>query len=129
MADYKLVKDKDDNLIGVIRASDGAYIPIDPKIEGDEDTPSYAGNRDYIAYLSWSGTADAADPAYEHTWEYIRSRRDQKLSSTDWTQVTDVQISGSKVTEFQTYRQDLRDVPQDFATPSGVIWPTEPSLD
>jgi len=64
----------------------------------------------------------------------IRSRRDNKLISSDWTQGADVPV-GIK-TAWQPYRQALRDIPTNvtdstvvgIATdPSHSIWPTPPS--
>ena len=61
----------------------------------------------------------------------LRSIRDQKLSSSDWRMVSD--YPGSNQTEWQTYRQALRDITTQ--TPSldsdgnltGITWPTPPN--
>lgn len=59
------------------------------------------------------------------TWEIIRSMRDGFLKSSDYTQLPD--FPAAKKTEWATYRQALRDIPQTYATPEEVIWPTEPT--
>jgi len=59
-------------------------------------------------------------------WKGIRAVRDTKLRFSDWTQVPDSPLDSSKKTEWQTYRQSLRDI----TTQSDVwniTWPTEPS--
>ena len=57
----------------------------------------------------------------------IRSERDQKLTACDWTILPDSPLSDDAKTEWQTYRQALRDMPADSGFPHSVTWPTEPS--
>ena len=52
----------------------------------------------------------------------IRAIRDDKLRSTDWAALQDVTMSE----EMATYRQALRDVPQQDGFPYNVVWPTQP---
>jgi len=54
-----------------------------------------------------------------------RTKRDNLLLNSDWTQGADVPTSiKSKWTD---YRQKLRDVPAQSGFPDTVTWPTEPS--
>jgi len=54
----------------------------------------------------------------------IRAQRDQNLLSSDWTQAFDVpQATKDK---WATYRQALRDIPQQEGFPQTVVWPTQP---
>lgn len=61
----------------------------------------------------------------------LREKRNQLLAQTDWRMVSD--YPGSNQTEWQTYRQALRDITTQ--TPSldadgnltGVNWPTPPT--
>lgn len=54
----------------------------------------------------------------------IRAERDQLLVETDWTQMPDVpQVLKDK---WASYRQALRDVPQQPGFPETVSWPTKP---
>ena len=66
--------------------------------------------------------------------EYMRTNRYFKLRDSDWTQLPDSPLSDSKKAEWATYRQLLRDVP-DNNTPEieadtgnliSVTWPTRP---
>ena len=59
------------------------------------------------------------------TWEIIRIQRDYLLQKSDYTQLPD--FPNIKKTEWATYRQLLRDIPQTYPTPEEVIWPTEPT--
>jgi len=75
----------------------------------------------------------------DHKWELdsttlmseFREQRNQKLGMCDWTQVADNQLSDSKKAEWATYRQSLRDLTsnlkEDFDTPDGFAWPSQPS--
>ena len=53
----------------------------------------------------------------------IRTERDTKLTESDWTQVADVPVDQAA---WATYRQALRDIPEQSGFPNEVNWPTEP---
>ena len=58
----------------------------------------------------------------------FREDRNAKLAKCDWTQVPDSPLSDSKKTEWQTYRQALRDMPStEGFDPLNPVYPTEPS--
>ena len=55
----------------------------------------------------------------------LRDKRNQLLQQTDWMGNSDVQMS----TEWQTYRQSLRDITNGLTTVAdikAVAWPTKP---
>jgi len=54
-----------------------------------------------------------------------RAKREQLLTSCDWTQTAD-QSSAIK-TLWQAYRQALRDVPKQAGFPATIEWPTLPT--
>lgn len=54
----------------------------------------------------------------------IREQRNQKLKDTDWTQLDD--SPGQNKLAWATYRQALRDVPEQTGFPWEVQWPNEP---
>jgi hypothetical protein len=53
----------------------------------------------------------------------VRSERNQKLSSSDWTQVIDAPVDQAA---WAIYRQALRDVTVQEGFPWNVTWPQEP---
>lgn len=53
----------------------------------------------------------------------VRNSRDEKLKSTDWTQVDDAPVDKAA---WATYRQALRDIPAQAGFPWDVNWPVEP---
>lgn len=55
----------------------------------------------------------------------IRTKRNQLLSSTDWTQVPDSPLTDEAREAMRIYRQELRDLPLQKGFPNDVIWPTE----
>lgn len=57
----------------------------------------------------------------------VRTERDTKLTATDWTQLTDSQLTDEVKATWATYRQALRDLPSASGFPHTMTWPTEPS--
>lgn len=57
----------------------------------------------------------------------IRQERGEKLTKCDWTMLSDSPLSDDAKTEWQAYRQALRDITTDSGFPHSVTWPTEPS--
>ena len=64
-------------------------------------------------------------------YDWFRQRRNLLLGDTDWTQGADSPLSDAKKTEYQTYRQTLRDLPNSVSNPlnskDAVTWPSKPS--
>lgn len=54
----------------------------------------------------------------------VRYQRNQKLSSSDWTQVADAPVDQAA---WANYRQALRDLTEQSGFPWDVQWPSEPS--
>ena len=61
------------------------------------------------------------------TLDHLRLIRKTLLQESDWTQANDSPLSTSKKTEWQTYRQALRDLPANTTDPRSPSWPTQPS--
>lgn len=57
----------------------------------------------------------------------VRTERNRRLSNSDWTQFNDSPLTDEKKTEWQTYRQSLRDITEGFDNDTEIVWPTEPS--
>jgi hypothetical protein len=56
--------------------------------------------------------------------ESIRAERNAKLVESDWTQASD--IPQATKDKWATYRQALRDIPQQEGFPWEVQWPNQP---
>ena len=57
----------------------------------------------------------------------IRIMREIELKKCDWRVMPDSPLSDSKVAEWKTFRQALRDIPTQAGFPTNVTWPTKPS--
>lgn len=120
MAKYKLldgdrVYDQENNLI----------IPADEQ------------NRHYIEYLEWVADGNTPDPyqtaeeILEEQWMTLRSNRTTRLMQTDFMMTYDFYndvLSEQEQTDLTTYRQSLRDLPDNTTDPSDVTWPTKPQI-
>lgn len=53
----------------------------------------------------------------------VRYERNKRLDGTDWTQVADAPVDKAA---WATYRQALRDIPQQAGFPVTVDWPVKP---
>lgn len=58
-------------------------------------------------------------------WESIRIERQQLLLESDWTQLSDVNLTNEQKLQWQTYRQELRDITNQ-PDPKNISWPTKP---
>lgn len=69
---------------------------------------------------------DGLHPAIK--WAETRKYRDHLITQTDWTQMPDAPLNADKKAEFATYRQALRDIPQNVGNPDDVVWPEKPTI-
>ena len=67
--------------------------------------------------------AEYAAGANDRAAAEIRTERDAKLTESDWTQVIDAPVDQAA---WATYRQALRDIPDQEGFPNEVTWPVEP---
>lgn len=68
---------------------------------------------------------DAAQlEAVASAWFHLRNQRDNLLSSSDWTVLSDTPTSTAA---WKTYRQALRDLPANTTDPFNPVWPTPPA--
>lgn len=56
----------------------------------------------------------------------LRVNRNIFLQESDWTQLNDAALSNEKKEQWATYRQALRDLPQNTPDPRNVSWPQKP---
>ena len=59
-----------------------------------------------------------------NAWARLRSSRNVKLMDCDWTQVADSPVDQAA---WSTYRQALRDLPENTTDPFNPVWPVEPA--
>ena len=71
-------------------------------------------------------TQSEIDEETNQLWEGIRYERQTLLLESDWTQLGDVNLTAEKKLEWQTYRQELRDITKQ-PDPKNISWPIKPS--
>lgn len=72
--------------------------------------------------LNWE-TTPIPDEVF---WERLRNQRNYKLLISDWSQLSDAPLTSSQKTAWATYRQTLRDLPENTEDPKNVTWPSQP---
>ena len=65
----------------------------------------------------------------QNKWNDVRRQRNELLSKSDRYALIDVwnSLSEVKQQEWSTYRQQLRDLPQNYNDPDAVVFPTVPN--
>ena len=91
-----------------------------------EVTPTLSGSTYIQTYQVTDATTETIEKRKEIKWGEIRVQRNTLLSECDWTQFNDSPITGSQLTEWQTYRQSLRDITNQ-SNPYEITWPVKPS--
>ena len=69
---------------------------------------------------------DAQREAADLDLNHVRGQRDGQLRGSDWTQIGDAALGDHTAEDWQTYRQELRDLPATYSRVSEVVWPTPP---
>lgn len=90
-----------------------------------EETPELVSGSYYQVWNEVSASSEEIEERKTEKWIEIRLFRDSLLKESDWTQLQDSPITGSKLTEWQTYRQSLRDITTND-NPFTLTWPNKP---
>ena len=56
----------------------------------------------------------------------VLPQRNFLLSKSDWTQIPNNPLTPEQQAAWATYRQELRDIPEQSGYPYNVVWPTPP---
>lgn len=111
---------------GYLLPADSTEVPP-PTFDASTHTCAFDGSQWVVTEIPIPEPEPEPIPAIEQ----LRMQRNSLLVQTDWRMVSD--YPGSNQTEWQTYRQALRDITTQ--TPSldsdgdltGIIWPTPPT--
>lgn len=66
------------------------------------------------------------EPTTEELAARVRAKRDALIAATDYLMASDYPLDDDKKAELTTYRQALRDVPEQEGFPTNVVWPEKP---
>ena len=110
------------NVHSVIQVENGGDYTKD-YVEG---TPTQSGSVYVQNWIESDASSEDIETRKNEKWEEVRDIRDNLLVQSDWTQFQDSPITGSLLTDWQTYRQGLRDITSQ-ENPYSLTWPTKPS--
>jgi hypothetical protein len=100
------------------------FMKVDYPLEMDQETLGVTKDGDEYVFivdpLKVQAKLDAA-------WTQLRAERNRRLSATDWTQLADAHLSQEKKDAWASYRQELRDLPDELVDPLVVEWPLDPT--
>ncbi|WPZ30762.1 tail fiber assembly protein [Sulfitobacter sp. OXR-159] len=65
--------------------------------------------------------------AYAAAMREVRSRRNRLLATSDWTQVPDSPHTAEQRQAWASYRQALRDLPENIEDFAEIVWPQPPT--
>jgi hypothetical protein len=73
-------------------------------------------------------TDDEISSITSQQWNDIRAQRNMLIQQCDWYTFSDcwAQLTSDQQTSWATYRQALRDIPQNNTDPTNISWPTIP---
>ena len=106
------------------------------RVNGEDSTGTATYSTDPNDFgVTWKQITDAYADGGLVSLNILRKQRNALLTESDWTQTADNALSSDKKTEWETYRQTLRDLPSK-ASPklsdngqsiTNVTFPTKPS--
>lgn len=71
--------------------------------------------------------ADPPPPTDDDLSAAIRAERNMKIAACDWTVLSDAPLTTTEKTNWNAYRQALRDVTAQPTFPQSVEWPVSPA--
>ena len=101
--------------------------PMMETVLSDVSMP-YTTETDYQMALSEAWQGELTVEEVPETADEIRARRDRLLAATDWAVLPDSPLDAQSLEAVKTYRQALRDVPQQEHFPGAITWPRMPEL-
>ena len=96
---------------------------LDSNVYGYAQVPSEL--EQHSPYFSVIDNQVEYTPSKEKGTRMVRINRNGLLEDSDWTQVSDVQLSADEVASWRQYRQELRDWPSTYV-PCDNWWETIP---
>ena len=128
-----------ENYIAIVKSTDGVLDKYqDFAVEADAVNhveqyggfvvPYPGGNTSYWVVDEEAQTvvndqAQSDADTLERSWVILRAERNVLLVSSDWTQYNDSPLDDEAKTDWETYRQSLRDLPANTPDPADPTWP------
>lgn len=86
--------------------------------------PTFQDGQWVMTWLVTSATDDEVAERAAFKASQVRADRNARLSSSDWTQLSDAPVSAAP---WAAYRQALRDITGQAGFPWDITWPEEPA--
>ena len=119
------ITNPDYNIPGIVLAAGGDGDVFKRRISADILTVDDVSDAALQAALDGYDHGQFVD---DRAWANVRGKRDDLLRDSDWTAVTDTALGEADQTDWEDYRQDLRDIPQTYsADVESVVWPDAPA--
>lgn len=98
-------------------------VQVQPATRPDVDTLTHRGRETTPVQQGGAWVQQWTVEPYADAADRVRAERNRRLAASDWTQVADAPVDK---TAWATYRQALREVPQQASFPLSIVWPVEP---
>lgn len=111
--------------LGFVKVDDSGLPVFDSRVSRAERQPPTKEGERWVA--RWVIVNLSESEVLQKRTEYaanVRADRNRRLAASDWTQGKDIPDAVSAA--WASYRQALRDVPQQAGFPQNVVWPVKP---
>lgn len=105
--EYMGYQDGTDFTVGDLLDGNGPYF-----IAWNHGDPQPTEQEVLDAKIAMDAAWVAADE--DRRWAVVRKERNAALGASDWTQLADSPLDAGQKTAYATWRDDLRDLPQDY---------------
>ena len=114
--------------LGMVPVHNTQFPSVDHTKNVAEGTPIFndAAQRWERVWNVTDATAEEVAERVARQASEIRAERNQKLASSDWTQLPDSATRCDQAA-WAAYRQQLADITQQEGFPWNVVWPTQPA--
>jgi hypothetical protein len=108
---------------------DAGYVKVDKPPEYNKFTETLIWDRETFSWVVEEKTQEEKNRLTGRLvseWGNVRRKRNALLEETDIEALKQIEMQGTTSDELKSYRQALRDVPQNFTNPSRIDWPSKP---
>jgi len=109
------------NILARIAPSNDGF-SIYGSVNNESEFDTGVGFNDPTQRPAWTAVKAAET---DEQWIEVRASRNFRLAQSDWVMNSDVPMPAAKRTEYEVYRQQLRDITEQ-ADPYSISWPTAP---
>ncbi len=113
---------------GVVKVADADRPSINATTQRvEEGTPALVDGTWTQVWNAVDLTSDEVQAATDAKAASVRAQRDELLVASDWAVLPDSPLSADKKTEWEQYRQGLRDITSAEGFPYSMSWPSKPA--